>query len=371
MRIGYSFWGFLGDYKEDAKGNVLSTPDGNAAYGGYLIDAMQRAGHDVLLMQEDRDWPAFQRHGRGDFGSFSTSRRFRAYLGSVPSHIGLPKLDVLFLEWRFPIPGRNTEADRGSPGYQRDLERQSELLGYYSTTGARIIVWDMDYKLTPDDERRLASIGVRTILETSVSPKQVIIPRARVEPPCRAEDLLLWPTANCDVGRKLVYVGSRYERDDVIDEWIRPVSDRFPGQVHFYGNWERTLEDCQSRWPGVSFHGRISMKDFGDAYSTAVAVPLLAKKEYLEHGFITPRIWEAIIFGSIPVGLGSHKGIEQYLPSDLIARTPSELGSVVSMLAACTTDERNKYRTMVAERIGFMDVSNFVRTIERETHGEG
>ena len=32
MRIGYSYWGFLGDRKYDDNGNLLSTPDGNAFY---------------------------------------------------------------------------------------------------------------------------------------------------------------------------------------------------------------------------------------------------------------------------------------------------------------------------------------------------
>ena len=63
MRLGYSYWGFLGDYKEDHLGNALSTPDGNASYSWSIIHEAQSRGHEVYLMQQDRDWPAYKRHG--------------------------------------------------------------------------------------------------------------------------------------------------------------------------------------------------------------------------------------------------------------------------------------------------------------------
>jgi hypothetical protein len=368
MRIGYSFWGFLGDYKEDEGGNPLSTPDGNAAYGGYLIDAMLKAGHDVIFLQKDRDWPAFKKRGKYDFSAFSQDRRFNSYLRPDRDN-GFPPLDVLIVEWRFSIPGRNTPDMIGKPDYQPDLARQTELLEYYGKTNTKIIVWDLDYKLTEDDEK---TFRIDAVLETAVNPRKVIIPRFRVEPPCCEQELQQYPMVPVDRKRKLVYIGSRYERDDVIEEWIKPVSDAFPGEVEFWGNWtaERNHAEVKAKWPNIKYCDRITMKDFSKVYGTAVAVPLLAKKEYLQNGFITPRIWEAIIFGTLPVGLSSHNGIEQYLPADLVARNPEDLIRLVKLLSICTLEERSQLRNSVVARIEFMDAANFVRVIEGVYNGK-
>lgn len=362
MKIGYSFWGFLGDHKEDDKGNPLSTPDGNAAYGLYLIDALQKAGHEVVFLQQDRDWTVFQRRGKYDFSSFSEQRRFGAYL-KAGRNLGFPDIDVLFLEWRFPIPGRNTPDMIDSPNYQPCLQRQNELINHYRAKGTKIIIWDLDHKLTIEEER---DVNPLVVLETSASPRKLAAPRMRVEPPVAITDLMQHKPLTLDKNRKLVYIGSRYERDDVIEEWIRPVSDRFPGQVEFWGNWtaDYNFAEVKAKWPNVKYCDRIAMKDFSKAYGSAVAVPLLAKKSYLETGFITPRIWEALIFGSLPVGLSHHRDIHVYLPSDLIARDAQDLGDIVQRLSVTTAEEREQLRHAVAARIEFMDASNFVKVIE-------
>lgn len=381
MRIGYSFWGFLGDYKEDEKGNPLSTPDGNAAYGGFLIDALQRAGHTVYFLQQDRDWPAFQRRGKYDFSAFSQDRRFNAYLKSTRSPEAFPELDILLLEWRFPIPGRNcdetndihpTTGERiysfDEKKHQPDWARQVHLLQHYSDKKTKIIVWDLDYKLAEKHEK---SWRIDAVLETAVAPRKGLVPRYRVEPPVAVQDLLDITPMPLDTNRKLVYVGSRYERDDVIDEWIKPVSDRFPQQVEFFGNWtaEYNFEEVKKRWPNVKYRDRITAKDFFEAYGSAVACPLLAKRSYLENGFITPRIWEALIFGTIPVGLKSHFGIAQYLPAHLTAANAEHLGNITLELASLSGDSRRDMRERVAHNIMFMDASNFVRVIERIANG--
>ena len=37
MKIGYSYWGYLGDTKYDKNGKMASTPDGNAIYSWSII----------------------------------------------------------------------------------------------------------------------------------------------------------------------------------------------------------------------------------------------------------------------------------------------------------------------------------------------
>ena len=372
MKIGYSYWGFLGDFKEDLQGNSLSTPDGNASYSWSILFEALRRRHQIYLMQIDRDLPAFVRHGPENFASFSKDKRLKSYLAAEKTGgEDLPELDVLLLEWRFPIPGRNTVDDQDKPEFQPDLLRQAQLLEYYGKTGTRIIIFDLDHKISEETEMQLIrDFGKRfTIFETSVRPLQTSIPRVRVEIPFVIRDLLQHTLQAVDTKRKLVYIGSRYERDDVIDAWIKPLTDLWPQQIEFYGNWtaDYNFAEVKAKWPKVKFMDRITMKDFGKAYGTAVACPLIAKSSYLDTGFITARIWEALLFGTLPLGLSSHTGIRQYLPDELVADDPHDLASIVLSLSRMSLEARTELHCEVVEQIGFMDVSHFLDRIEETT----
>ena len=48
MRIGYSFWGFLGP-------GITDTPDGGRSHRRTLIDGLVAAGHDIVFLQRNRD----------------------------------------------------------------------------------------------------------------------------------------------------------------------------------------------------------------------------------------------------------------------------------------------------------------------------
>ena len=104
------------------------------------------------------------------------------------------------------------------------------------------------------------------------------------------------------------------------------------------------------------------MNDFKEVYSTAVACPILAKKSYLESGFITPRPWEALIFGTIPIGLSSHTGIEDYVM--LKAENAEDMGHKLYEMSIWSKERRDYIRKENIEKIRFMDVSNFVNKIE-------
>lgn len=363
LRIGYSFWGFLGDHKLDLHGNEVSAPDGNATYSWSILYEAQRRGHTVFAMQKDRDMPAWERLGADNFAAFSQGRRIVAYTGTrATGGVELPELDVLLLEWRWPIKGRNSGIDRSHPDYQPDLDRQLQLLRHYSGK-IPIIIWDLDHKLETTDE---AAWHPDAIFETSVHPALNLIERTQIQAPFCMDAILEHNTRMVDPRRKLVYVGNRYERDDVIDEYVRPVSDAFPGGVEFWGGWTRepNLSECKARWPNVSYHGRITTREFRDAYATAAGVPLLAKRSYLRTGFVTPRIWEALLFGSIPIGLEEMTGIHQYLPSRLIARSGNDLAFIAHELSRMNLEERDALRRLVADLIGFMDVRGFLDRIE-------
>jgi len=368
VRLGYAFHGFLSDRKIK-DGVVVSTPDGNSTYSWSILWEAQKRGWETWLLQEDRDAEYVNVKKTKAFEAFSRTKRYSAWKKSkktittkdteLVSLDDLPKLDIVLIEWRFPIEGRNVGIGRHDPNYQPDYDRQEELLTYFAGTDTKVILWDLDHKLTLEDELKW---DPDAIFETSVRPLTLSKRRVRVEPPIVVEDLLQFPTMPCLPGRKLVYIGSRYERDDVIDKWVKPVSEMFPFQVEFWGNWTRpeTLDQCRQMWPNVLYNGRITVEDFREVYGTAVACPLLGKKSYLSNGFITPRPWEALLFGTIPVGLEPHLGIDQYVLSSHLARNEFDLIEIVERLSKCNVAERDALRKKNVEQIGFMDVSNFV-----------
>lgn len=371
LRIGYAFWGFLGDHKMDMHGDRLSTPDGNATYSWSIIWEAIRRGHRVIPMMPDRDRPASAEYGQANFESFAQPLRISAY-----THLGesadifhgygnyendkFPELDVIIIEWRFPIFGRNIGIPTDDPRYQPDLDRQTELLKHYtSQPSCKVIVWDLDLKLTPEDE---ALWDIDAIIETSVAPSCKVRKRVRVEPPIVLDALREHKTVEATT--LLSYIGSRYERDDVIDEWIRPIANRDAGRgrIHFYGNWMKDISEISIRWPGVSFHDRVTLSDFREILRCSAGVPLLAKSEYRTRGFITPRVWEALAFGSIPIGLAGHTGISLY--TDYVAKDANDLLRLSIELQGMSLSERDDARMKAIDKISFMDASKFVDTIE-------
>ena len=370
MRIGYSYWGFLGDQKLDANGKELSTPDGNATYSWAILHEALRRRHDVYAMQEDRDEPAYDKLGLANFNAFSRWNRCSAY-GLTKQTVGtdneFPELDVLLLEWRMPIIGRNCE--RAGDGFlyydpkihQPDWERQRQLLDHYGSKDTKIIVWDLDHKFMESDE---LESECDAIFETSARPRRFTMDRISVEFPTLVRDLLQYPTKSADLRQKLVYIGSRYERDDVITEWIKPASERFPGMVWFYGNWLKSLDECKKLWPCVNYQDRITTSGFREAYGEAVACPLLAKRSYLETGFITPRPYEALLFGTLPIGLKTHLGVERYVLPGHIAESGEHMVELVEEMSNYAYHVRDMFRRNNVEQLEFMDAKYFVDKIE-------
>lgn len=351
MRIGYSFWGFLSDYRI-RDGKEISSPDGNAFYSWVIIHELLKQGHKVYRMMPDRDRESFEIYGRNAFRSFSTDKRVRAYSNSEKAPNEYPELDLLFLEWRFPTH-RNTQKD-GDP----DLRVQDELLSHYS--GTPKVVFDLDYKLTEEDERKW---DFDLVLETALDKKQQYSPRRIAWIPSYKEDLFQFSMK--DAVDKISYVGSRYERDDVIDRYIKRFAEVHPGIVQFYGNWRDYPEqysEALQRWPGIIYNNRIAMRDFRQAYEDSIVCPLLGKAEYLKRGFVTARVLEALMFGTIPVGLNEHFGINAWTP--FCISESMDLERYLYDEQFKTESFRNDLRKKLVEQIyRLIDPARFVRTL--------
>jgi hypothetical protein len=77
---------------------------------------------------------------------------------------------------------------------------------------------------------------------------------------------------------------------------------------------------------------------------------------------MTPRPAEAIMFGSIPVGLAGHAGVEEYCP--LVASDPSALRDTALTLAAMPMGQREQVRRGCAEALRAWDAAEFARVLE-------
>jgi hypothetical protein len=311
-------------------------------------------------MQENRDTHSIFSHGDDSFSAFSRNKRADVYMNTLQTNgHDLPELDVLLVEWRWPIPGRNCGGAYSDP----DLDRQTQLLRHYSGTKTKIIVWDLDHKLSYTDEMTWRPDA---IFETSVFPRLQHTRRTRVEPPFVIDDLLQFKTLDVHSLKKLVYVGSRYERDEIITEYVKSTSDAYPGQVEFYGNWSKTIDECKSLWPNISFRNRITTRGFRKAYGDAAACPLLAKKSYIKSGFMTPRVWESVLFGTIPVSIG-----EMYPEYTVHSAWSGRHMLGISMeLSNLSWKQRDLLRQELAHRMRFMDAKYFVDKIEGVTNGK-
>lgn len=393
MRIGYSYWGFLGDRKYDDNGNLLSTPDGNAFYSWSIINKFIEDGHEVLGIMPDRDEPGFRFEGPDLFSSWCKYSRSLAYLYmnhieyfdlfdklsrgtsiesleddimSLWDDYNLNNFDVIIHEWRMPILGRNTHVDMESEGWQPDLFIQDALIEYCRKNNIKLIIFDLDYKIPRNMVEdfvyntkniyifELGNKWKEIAYETDGRCRKVFIPFD-----FRFMNLFKPKKTFTD---DIVYIGNRYERDWCIDKYLKNV----PG-VKVFGNWLEGQRHSEKEWPTINFGKRLQTSDMHEAYSNSATTILLAKKEYCENGFMTARILEAIFYGCVPLF------IEEYGED------------VIYMYAGCFTDEltvrssddvinkskrfkedvnyRNQIIDYLRTYLSFMDVRSFVRNV--------
>lgn len=390
MRIGYSYWGFLGDRKYDDEGNILSTPDGNAFYSWSIINKFIQDGHQVIGIMPDRDEPGFRFEGVNLFSSWCKTSRSNAYMSMNHLEYGdffdienrdilskdaikalwdmyhVNEFDVIIHEWRMPIIGRNTSVDKDSENWQPDLFIQDALIEYCRSNNVKLIIFDLDYKISRDvvedfvyatNNIYIFELGKKwssLAYETDGRCRKVYIPFD-----FRFMNLFKLKSKFTD---DIVYIGNRYERDWCIDKYLKDV----PG-VKVFGNWLEGQRHSEKEWPTINFGKRLQTSDMHDAYSNSAITILLAKREYCENGFMTARILEAIFYGCVPLF------IEEYGED------------IISLYAGCFADEltvrnsedvikktkrfkedvsfRNKVIDYLRVYLTFMDVSCFTRNV--------
>ncbi|MGW5689604.1 hypothetical protein ACWEWX_01165 [Streptomyces asiaticus] len=300
VKIGYSFWGFLGP-------GITDTPDGGRSHRRPLVDALIACGHQIAFLQADRD-----RHEAGDELGYDFDS-------------GFPEIDVLFLEWRWPIPGRNT-TECGSFGHTCDLHRQAELLDHY-TEGHRVptVIWDKDRRLPADAPWRCRP-GV-AVCEAALSPSpgatSLLFPVSDQWLDRAAPERL----ARADRPLTLSYVGNQYDRDDAFDHYFAPAAEHVSHAV--VGKWQNT-----ARWPHVTFLGRQSFHDAMALYRTTLATVLLLPRRYAQAGQMTQRIFEAVLSGCLPLCPADIRHAERFVPGPLLVRNGTDVVRTLRWLRA-------------------------------------
>lgn len=336
MRIGYSFWGFLGD-------GILDTPDGGRSHRATLLTALRDCGHDLILLQRDRD--CLEADAPVTLGPGITWANC------------LPEIDLLWLEWRWPIPGRNTAADRDGPGFTPELDRQDTLIAHYTREmGIPTLLWDKDLMLDLDDPVR--ALPHVTVCEPALWPRD----GART---------LLFPVADTllDAVRRappstfghgdidLAYVGNRYDRDLAFERYFVPAARVLRHRV--YGKWT----GCE-RWPEVDFAGRIGFSDVAAVHASALCTVLLLPDRYATIGQMTQRLFEALIAGCLPLLPAEIRGGALFVPPALHVRSGAEVVERCQALrAAAAADTLEELVHACLERLERFRVSRQLEAI--------
>ncbi len=348
MRVGYAFWGFMSDYKIK-NGKEVSAPDGCYLYVWSIVQELLRRGHEVYRMMPDRDEEAVKTYGKNAFYVFSPEKRYNAYANMVQVDLNdLPDLDLLILEWRWPIPGRNCEVDKNSEAYQPDLDIQNKLIEHYRNTNTLVIASDQDYKMTPEDVAKVDVVidwgykhGIHVDMPFDFNEiKQFVINKNNIY--------------------TISYVGSRYERDWAITKYLASAA-KFV-DVTCFGNWLEANRQSDKDWPEIKFpeSKRISNEKLKTILSQTLVTPLLAKQEYCDYGLMTCRIVEAILFGCIPLGISEFYGITRYLPFELVVNSGEEIVRNIEYYKKHKQQIIEKLR----ESLSWMDAKHYVNVLE-------
>jgi hypothetical protein len=277
-------WGFLTDGTRD-------TPDGSRAYRRAFIEALISAGHDVVLLQVNRD---FQEAG------VDLRDRYQW-------HQGFPDLNAVIFEWRWPLPGRNT-TNCGTSGHTCDLHRQTELFDRYTRSGLPTLIWDLDRQLSGSDPRRLlanVAVGEFALLPTPGATSLFCpVPDALLD---AADPIQL---AKSERPMPLVYVGNQYDRDDAFDRYFAPAAETVAHRVA--GKWVSV-----EAWPQVNFTGRCGFAEVEQIHRVALATVLLLPQRYAAFGHMSSRWFEALLAGCLPLVATEIRGVDPYAPCAL------------------------------------------------------
>ncbi|GAA3904644.1 hypothetical protein GCM10022244_13540 [Streptomyces gulbargensis] len=330
MKIGYSFWGFLGN-------GITDTPDGGRSHRRPMIDALLGRGHEIVFLQANRDLI----EAGDDLGNAYTF------------HSGSPDIDVLFLEWRWAIDGRNT-TPCDTEGHTCDLHRQAELITRYTVRRKTpTVIWDKDRRLRPDSVWR--RVRQTTVCEAALEPTpgahRLLFP---------VDDRLLAEADPIVLAKKprdlvLAYLGNQYDRDKHFDRFFAPSAARFDHLVG--GKWTKT-----GRWPNVRFLGRLPFEAVNSVYGRSLATVLMLPDRYAAVGQMTQRIFEAVLAGCLPLAPADILHVDRFVPKELIVSSGGEVIERLSHLQRIAGTQQ--HADLIAACLDRLDLFRLSRQVD-------
>ncbi|MBN1263009.1 MAG: hypothetical protein JW991_01505 [Candidatus Pacebacteria bacterium] len=337
IKLGYSCWGFLG------KG-VVDTPDGGRSHRLVLLKELIKRNFSIYMLQKNRDLI----EAGDDFSSSYLS--FRE---------DLPDIDALFLEYRWPIPGRNCQVDKKSTEYTPDLDRQNELLKHYQTQRIPILIWDKDQKL-----------------EKKIFPGNVVIFEAALKPrPGRVK--LLFPVDDDKVQKairsldryskenkknKLVYIGNRYERDETFKKYYIDSTKLLNSTVFIYGKWKNFPDKCKN----LNFMGRIGYNKVCSVYLNSFLTILIAPDRYYQSGQYTQRLFESLWGLCLPLVPEEYYQKEKIILPELVVGSSENIVKKINWLTSLVNQEIKSILKKQLEMLKIFSVEKQVEVIIKQ-----
>ncbi len=338
FKIGYSAWGFLGD-------GIVDTPDGGRSHRPVLLQSLIQHGAKITMLQKNRDL---------DEAGVDLSTQELSFDDS-----GFPGIDMLFLEYRWPILGRNIDVSKNDPAYTPDLDRQRELIEYYNLQSKPIFIWDKDQQLTQD---HVDKIGLRnfTIFEPALHPKDgrtsLLFPISASYVDQLRESLISYDKNTKTID--LVYIGNQYDRDESFAKYYNETSKILAKPAEIYGKWTRT-----ESFPAVKFNKRIGYSEVQSVYERSFANIIVAPERYYKNGQYTQRIFESLRGFCLPLIPKEYAFSGQLFPEILIVNSAEDTAAKLRYLRALDNDSISHIFSSILEKLSPFLVDKQVNTI--------
>lgn len=292
MKLGYSCWGFLGD-------GIIDTPDGGRSHRLTLIKELISQGMDIIMLQKNRDLIEAQQN-------FSNKH--------ISYYSNFPEIDGLFLEYRWKIPGRNSNTNKRNKNYTPDLDRQKELLRYYVNKNIPVLIWDKDQKLNKKSKNKKNIIVLEATLKSKPHRKSLLLPLDKFKTEKSLKEIKNYSKNNKNY--KLIYIGNQYERDKDFKEFIDLPARKLGSDTLIFGNWNKYKQRYKKNlkiFPHVNFKGRIGYNKINSIYKKSFATVLIAPDRYYNTGQYTQRLFESLWGLCIPLTPKKYYGINNVI----------------------------------------------------------
>jgi len=255
--------------------------------------------------------PTFYQHSMREsvFRSMRNEGNPQGLISIVSPGAGFPEIDALVVRWRW---------DTGRDEDEYILGRQKDVVTHYISKKTPVYIWDEDFQfdfpdwISKEDYDNIVCPFRIQEGETDGFKSVHHIPLYD-EPLKKMLDFeFRFPYNNfgdCkDPTHLITYIGNNYDRDHALSEYILKIALSYPRLVQLYGNWVKypkapmfSILATLRKLSRVCLHPKVDKSGIEFIYSKSFFVPMIAKDEYFNVGHMTPRLFEVLCSGAIPI----------------------------------------------------------------------